>query len=140
MGNSVHCEWKQGMEFEADVTGHKLTMDADASVGGQDHGPRPKALLLAALAGCSGMDVVSILGKMKQPLERFAMDVEGETVDEHPKYYNDVTLIYRFGPKDALDPEKVEKAVKLSQERYCGVSAQLEKGAELRYRIEYFED
>lgn len=139
MGNKVSCQWKKGMAFEAEVTGHKLLMDADASVGGKDQGPRPKALLLAGLAGCTGMDVISILGKMQQEPSWFNIEVEGETGTEHPMYYIDVTVVYQFKKRDALDPEKVEKAVKLSQERYCGVSAQLSKGAELRHRIEYLD-
>lgn len=139
VAGTVRCEWKKGMAFEAEVTGHKVLMDADDSVGGNDRGPRPKALMLAALAGCSGMDVVSILGKMQEPLSWFNIEVEGELASEHPKYYTDVTVVYQFSRKDGLDEAKVEKAVRLSQERYCGVSAQISRGANLSWRIEYME-
>jgi putative redox protein len=137
MASKITCAWKDGMAFEAEVTGHKLIMDADASSGGTDIGPRPKALLLAALAGCSGMDVVSILKKMKAPLSWFNIEVEGDTTEEHPKYYNKVKVVYQFKKEDGLDQDNVEKAVRLSQERYCGVNAQLSKGAEISWKIEY---
>ncbi|ADK80605.1 OsmC family protein [Sediminispirochaeta smaragdinae] len=139
MSNKVSCEWKGGMAFEADVTGHTIVMDADASSGGNDTGSRPKPLLLAALGGCSGMDVVSILKKMQEPLTWFNMEIEGQAAEEHPRYYTEVTIVYQFKKGDGLDEAKVEKAVRLSQERYCGVSAQLSKGAQVNWRIEYLE-
>jgi putative redox protein len=139
MAGKVRCEWKKGMAFEAEVSGHKVLMDADESVGGKDQGPRPKALLLAGLAGCTGMDVISILGKMQVSLSWFNIEVEGELASEHPKYYTDVTVVYQFSRKDNPDEAKIEKAVKLSQERYCGVSAQISKGANLSWRIEYVD-
>lgn len=137
MKHEIACAWTGGMAFEAEVNGHKFTMDADAEFGGADSGPRPKPLLLAALAGCSGMDVVSLLRKMREPLSWFDMRVEGELSEEHPKRYTDMTIVYRFKGADGLDPEKVEKAVALSQERYCGVSATLRDSVRLAWRVEY---
>jgi len=122
------------MSFDAIVNGHVIPLDAEASVGGQDQGPRPKPLILVALAGCTGMDVVSILNKMRVELEDFKVDVSGELTDEHPKYFNKIHITYSFKGKD-LPMDKLEKAINLSQERYCGVSAMLIKVAELTHEI-----
>ncbi len=135
--HTLNAAWKEGMAFETEVNGHKIIMDADDSVGGEDNGPRPKPLLLASLAGCTGMDVISILKKMKQPYTYFNVDVESEATEEHPKHYNKITVIYEFKASDNLDEKKVEKAVNLSQERYCGVSALLKKAISVDYKIKY---
>lgn len=132
---NVETRWKGKMAFEADVTGHKLLMDAEPGVGGENQGPRPKALLLAGLAGCTGMDVISILGKMRVNPAYFNIVVEAEQTEEHPKVYSRITIVYQFGGDD-LPTDKLEKAVSLSQERYCGVSAMLGKATELTHRIE----
>ena len=110
------------MQFETEVNGHHFMIDADESVGGGNAGPRPKPLMLAALAGCTGMDVVSLLKKMRQEIDYFNVSVEGDTTDEHPKTYYKIKVIYEFRGKE-LDMDKLEKAVSLSEERYCGVSA-----------------
>jgi len=127
--------WRGDMSFEIELQGHKFIVDADESVGGKDQGPRPKALLLSSLAGCTGMDVVSILGKMQMPFDRFEIEIDGTTTDSHPKVYNKVTLVYKFWG-DALDKGKIEKAVHLSESKYCGVSETLKQLAEVDYRIE----
>jgi len=126
------------MAFEAEITGHKVLMDAHSEVGGEDGGPRPKPLLVAALTGCTGMDVVSILRKMQvaDDIESFEIKTETEMTEDHPKTYTKMHLIYEFKSKgQPLPLAKIEKAVKLSQERYCGVSALLEKALELSYEI-----
>jgi putative redox protein len=127
------------MAFESVIDGHTIVLDADEQFGGKNSGPRPKALILTSLAGCTGMDVISLLSKMKQPVSFFNMEVEAELGEEHPKTYTRITLVYQFKKKDALDEGKVEKAVKLSQERYCGVSAMLKEVSRLEYRIEYID-
>jgi len=103
-------------------------------VGGTDKGPRPKALLLVSLAGCTAMDVISILGKMRVQPEAFRIETDGELTEEHPKYYHKLHLRYVFKGKD-LPVDKLEKAVSLSQERYCGVSAMLSKAATITHEI-----
>ena len=138
MKEAFNTSWAGNMEFEAEITGHKVLMDANSEVGGEDKGPRPKPLLIAALTGCTGMDVVSILRKMQvaDDIESFDIKTETEITDEHPKTYTKMHLIYEFKSKgEALPLAKIEKAVKLSQERYCGVSALLEKALELSYEI-----
>jgi len=134
MTHKVETNWKGNMQFEATVSGHKVVMDATPDSGGEDKGARPKQLMLAALAGCTGMDVVSILKKMRVEVEEFDIDIEAGLTEEHPKYYNKMHIIYKFKGKD-LDLEKLKKAVDLSQERYCGVSAAYKKAMELSYEI-----
>ncbi len=137
MSHTISCTWRDGMAFDADVDGHTITLDAAEAVGGKNRGPTPKPLLLVSLAGCTGMDVIAILNKMQQPYSYFDVKVEGELTDEHPKQYHSIKIIYEFKKDDGLDEGKVEKAVQLSQERYCGVSALLKKGSELDYEIRY---
>jgi putative redox protein len=138
MSQQAIITWQSNMAFEASVNGHKIIMDADISVGGQDQGPRPKILLLAGLGGCTGMDVVSILGKMKIVPEKFWMEISAELTDEHPKVYNQIKLVYCFKGLD-LPMDKLEKAVNLSKERYCGVSAMLSKTAEMDIEIKIID-
>jgi len=121
MKEKISATWLKGLAFETEVDGHKIYMDAMADNGGQNTGPRPKPLMLVALAGCTGMDVVSILRKMRQEVESFSLDVEGDITEEHPKHFSGMKVIYRLKGKD-LSMEKVEKAVELSKSRYCGVS------------------
>lgn len=122
----VKVNWLDNMAFEAEVNGHKIVIDAAEPVGGENRGPRPKPLMLVALAGCTGMDVVSILKKMKVEVEAFSVKVEGDLTEEHPKQFTQMRAIYEFKGKD-LPMDKLEKAVNLSEERYCGVSAMYRK-------------
>lgn len=135
MKSSLNVNWAKGMAFETELNGHKLTVDTNEEFGGNDTGPRPKALMMFSLAGCSGMDVVSILKKMKVELEDFNMIVEAEMADEHPKMYTSMHVRYQFKGKD-LDITKLKKAVDLSQEKYCGVSASYQKSFPVTYEIE----
>ncbi len=135
---TVNTEWKGNMKFESDVFGHKVTVDADESVGGEDSGPRPKPLLLVALAGCTGMDVVSILKKMQVPFEGLNIMVEANQTEEHPKHYDAMTVIYEFKGKN-LPLEKLKKAVELSEERYCGVNAMFKKAVNMSFEIRMVE-
>ena len=118
----INTEWKGDMAFEADINGHKLIMDTNSDGGGHNIGPSPKKLLLVALSGCTGMDVVSILKKMRVDIDKFSVEVQGDVADEHPKRYTKMHVIYKFTGKN-LPLEKLEKAVKMSEETYCGVEA-----------------
>lgn len=133
--NKVDVSWTGEMAFEANVNGFKLVIDADEKVGGQNKGPRPKPLTLASLGGCTAMDVISILKKMRVEPSWFNVEVEGELTEEHPKYYHTIRLTYQFKGEN-LEMVKLQKAVDLSQERYCGVSALLSKGAKIESKIE----
>ena len=137
MAHTVTCTWLENMAFETEVSGHKIVVDADESVGGENRGPRPKPLVLSALAGCTGMDVIYVLKKMKIEPTHFAISVDGSLTEEHPKQYDKIHLIYEFRNGDDIDHKKVDTAVNLSQEKYCGVSALLKKGAEVTYEIRY---
>jgi putative redox protein len=134
MKNKVDVKWTDKMSFEASVNDHKIVLDAVESVGGENRGPRPKALSLVSLGGCTGMDVVSILKKMRVEFDYFNVEVEGELTEEHPKYYHTIIINYIFRGKE-LPLEKLEKAVSLSLERYCGVTAMLEKAAKIEHKI-----
>ena len=114
--------------------GHQLIIDTPEDDGGTNSGPRPKQLMLSALAGCTGIDVVSLLNKMRVEFSNFSIDTEANLSADHPKIYSDVKLIYRISVKPE-DQEKVEKAVNLSKEKYCGVSAMFGKFAKMDFEI-----
>lgn len=134
MSEKINVKWTEDMAFEAEVNGFKIMIDAGEKVGGKNRGPRPKPLTLVSLAGCTGMDVISILTKMRVKPDYFNVEVEGELTDEHPKYYHTIHLRYIFRGKD-LPMDKLEKAVNLSQDRYCGVTAMLQKAANIIHEI-----
>lgn len=134
MGNKITAVNTGGMAFDIEQDGHTLRVDADPSVGGRNSGPRPKPLLLSSLAGCTGMDVASILGKMKMPYDKMTIEVEGTLTEQHPRVYDQIKLTYIFTGEN-LDLAKIEKAVTLSQDKYCGVTAMLAKSAEMSYEI-----
>jgi len=118
--NIVTTVWKENMVFESDnPSGETLFMDAPDE-GIENKGLRPKALMLSSLAGCSGLDVVSLLKKMRAEVDDFKMVVHGELTEEHPRYYHKVVIEYHFYGND-LQEDKINKAVKLSVDQYCGV-------------------
>ena len=130
----VNVNWLENMAFEANVNGHKIILDAADAVGGENRGPRPKPFLMVALAGCTGMDVVSILKKMRVELEDFNVRIEGDLTEEHPKQFTRMHVIYEFKGTN-LPMEKLKKAISLSEEHYCGVSAMFKKAIELSSEI-----
>ena len=134
MAHKTTVTWTEDLAFNVELDGHNFMVDADAAFGGRDRGPKPKGLLLSALAGCTGMDVASLLTKMKMPFDSFVLEVQGELAEEHPKSYTDIVIRYIFRGKD-LDRNKIEKSIKLSLDKYCGVHAMLTKSAKLRYEI-----
>jgi putative redox protein len=134
----ISTNWKGGLAFETNLNGHVVTMDAPVESGGTNTGPGPKRLLLTALSGCTGMDIVSILQKMRVEFEDLQIDVEGVLADEHPKRYEKMHVIYTIKGKD-LPHDKVEKAVKMSEETYCGVRATFAPGVALSSEIRYIE-
>jgi putative redox protein len=122
------------MAFESEINGHKIVLDADEKVGGEDRGPRPKPFMLTALGGCTGMDVISILRKMRVEVKSFNVKVIGDLTEEHPKHFHKMHVVYEFEGDD-LPMDKLEKAVSLSEERYCGVSATYKQAMELTSEI-----
>jgi putative redox protein len=134
MKHMVDLTWHENMFFDTVLDGHRLIIDASEEKGGSDRGPRPKKLMLLALAGCTAMDVISILRKMKIDPEKFKVIVEADVTAEHPKKYDKMHVIYQFSGKD-LPLAKLERAVQLSEEKYCGVSALYREAAELTSEI-----
>ena len=122
MKHTISAQWIDNMAFESEMDGHKIMMDAHPDSGGDDRGPRPKKFMLTALAGCTGVDVVMILRKMRIDIEDFNVKIEADLSDGVPQYYTKMHVIYEFKGKD-LPLAKLEKAVKLSENSYCGVSA-----------------
>ncbi len=134
----VNVEWLENMAFKSVVNGHEFIIDAVDNVGGEDRGPRPKPLMMASLAGCTGMDVISILKKMRVEPDYFNVVVEGDLTEEHPKHFYKMHVIYEFRGKD-LPMEKLKKAISLSEDRYCGVSATYKHTMELTSEIKILD-
>jgi len=134
MKKTVDVTWKKDMKFEVDIDNHKIIVDAAREVGGNDEGPRPKPLMLAALGGCTGMDVVSLLKKMRLEYDYFNVKVEGDLTDEHPRHFYKIMIIYEIKGKE-IDRAKVEKAIDMSLSKYCGVSAVYQKALELKHEL-----
>jgi putative redox protein len=122
------------MSFGAMQDGHEIAMDVSKEAGGRDAGARPKTLMLTALGGCTAMDVVSILGKMRVALGGLKVHVSADQTEDHPKVFRSIHVKYIFRGKD-LPPDKLERAVSLSQEKYCGVSAMLSKACPITREI-----
>ena len=130
---SVSMNWRGGMLFHSRTpSGHDVLMDASPEVGGNDMAARPMEHFILALAGCTGMDVVSILSKMKviDRVKCFKIDIDYEREKTHPRVYKWIKLVYTFEVEKNFPKDKIERAVKLSQDRYCSVSAMLKKAVE----------
>lgn len=122
--------WKKEHVFDSHLGDHTITLDGD-----RESGFNPKALLLTGLAACSGIDVVDILEKMRLKFSDFSIEAEAEQTTEHPRVFKDILMTYRV--HTALEnEEKVKKAIDLSLEKYCGVSAMLGKNSKISYELE----
>ena len=132
---NVRLTWTSPMRFDGIAgSGGAILMDARPEHGGGGAGPSPMETVLFALAGCTGMDVVDVLRKMRAPLEGLAIDVEAERATEHPRVFTKIRLRYAaWGTGLRLD--QVERAVSLSQEKYCSVSAMLRATAALTFDL-----
>lgn len=124
------------MHFQAEGSAKTLThIDTSTVSGGNGMGASPMELVLMAIAGCSGMDVVSILEKMRVKYARFEISVQGERAAEHPRVFTDVEVVYKFWGEE-LPEDKLGRAVTLSLDKYCSVANMIDKVANLTYRIE----
>lgn len=119
--------WKGGKAYESFQNGAKLELNSGIGFG-------PKALLLTGLAGCSGIDVVEILEKMRVPFANLEIDAEAEQTDDHPKVFKTIHLIYKIKAEED-QREKIKKAIDLSLEKYCGVAAMLKKNSAIEYSL-----
>ena len=130
----VRTTWSEKMHFDAAAGGHSVSMDTTPPMGA-DTGMSPKQLLLAAICGCTGMDVVALLKKFKQPLSKFEIEAESELSEgAHPIVFKKVEL--RFKLEGEMDEVKVRDAIHLSQTKYCGVTAMVSKAVPIHYSIE----
>lgn len=128
-----------GMHFVGEIDGFRMDLDAEESVGGAGAGPRPHHLLLQALAGCTAMDVISILRKKRQQVSGLSVEVQGSRAQQHPKVYTRIDVLYRVRGKN-VDPQAVARSIELSATRYCPVMAMLGKVAEVRTHYEIEEE
>jgi putative redox protein len=132
MGDKVRVEFKQayGMTVMARAnSNHWVVMDSQEESGGHNAGPKPMELILMGLAGCTGMDVISILDKMKVKYNDFRIEIEAEKATEHPKVYTKIHLKYRIWGD--VSEDKLSTAIELSRTKYCSVRAMLSKAAEI---------
>lgn len=137
MSHKVTTTWLENMQFEStNPSGETMRIDAGPENGGDNKGLRPKALMLSALAGCSGLDVASLIKKMRIEVADFKIETEGLLTDEDPAVYHTVRVDYHFyGPN--LDEAKLKKAVDLSVEKYCGVMHMFTQFAKVETSIHY---
>lgn len=130
--NHITTKWLGNMAFESDnPSGRSFKIDIAKEDGGDGNGLRPKALMLSSLAGCSGLDVASLMKKMKLEVDEFTIETSANLTDEHPKFYDTVTIEYHFHGSN-LKEQKLQKAVDLSVEKYCGVMEMFRRFAELK--------
>jgi putative redox protein len=128
-----------GMHFSGDIDGVGVDTDADESFGGTQAGPQPLRLLLLGVAACTAMDVISILRKKRQRVSGLEVEARGKRVDEHPKVYEAIEIVYRVRGT-GVDPGAVERAIELSETRYCPAIAMVGKAAGISSRFEIEED
>jgi len=135
MQMQASVRWVKGMQLVATAgSGHAIVLDTTADHGGTATGTKPLELLLDAVAGCTAMDVVPLLGKMRVGFTGLQVNVFAERAEEHPRVFTSIRLDYVVtGP--AVDEAKVRRAVELSQERYCSVSAMLRKACPVTWTI-----
>lgn len=127
--------WAGDMRFVyQSTTGHGLVTDAPREAGGLDTAATPMELVMLGLIGCTGVDVCSILRKMKEPLAGLEVSAEYERADSHPKVYTRIHLVYKVTGK--VSEKKVQRAIKLSEGTYCSVSAMLGKTAEITHEYQ----
>lgn len=127
-------KWKGNMAFSGVTpSGHEMIMDAAEEFGGENSGARPTELLLNAVAGCTGIDIISILKKMRLEPTSFQMDVQGDRAETHPKRFTDINIHYALDGD--LPEEKVIRAIQLSKDKYCSVSHSLNANISVSYSI-----
>jgi putative redox protein len=131
--------WHDGLRLTGIAdSGHEITLDSDASVGGADLGARPLELMLLSLAGCTAMDVISILRKKRQEVTAFEVKTHAERADTHPKVFTAVSVTYLITGHN-IDPKAVERAIELSETSYCPAQAMLAKAVPISHTYEIIE-
>ena len=131
----ARIKWVEGVRFVAETgSGHALIVDGAAEAGGRNLGPRPMELVLAGTAACTAFDVVWILRKARQPVSDCVVEAEAKRAEADPKVFTRIHLKYRVAGK-GLNPAQVERAVKLSKEKYCSATLMLARTAEITFEI-----
>ena len=134
MKHSIKTVWRENNIFDTELDGHSLTIDLAEEAGGNNAGPRPKKLVLAAATGCTGLDVVEIIRKMRIDVKSFNINVEAELTTEYPITYTSMNVVYEFEGEN-LPKEKLERACKLSFDNYCGVMDLIKKAIPVTYEV-----
>ncbi|HAF08201.1 MAG: OsmC family protein [bacterium] len=135
MTKKVEVEWKEDLRFFSKKGEYEIVMNSSKDEEVMKNNFSPMELLLVSLAGCTGMDVISILKKMRQDVKNFKVTVTGERADEHPKIYTRINIHYHF-EGSGIEKDKVERAIELSYNKYCSVSAMLKKSSDMSYTYE----
>ena len=138
MTHSISSKWVSKMGFDHQIGNHVVRTDTGAPMS-DDTGASPKRLLLAGLVGCAGIDIVMLLEKMRVPFDNIEAEVEADLTDVNPKVYSEIRLKFKFYGKE-LNHKKIEKAVKMAEDTYCGVAEMLRKNCPVLVQIEYIED
>ncbi len=136
MNHEIETQWMGKMQFNALINGHTIVMDAPERVGGEDQGPIPKPFVLAALSGCTGMDVIAMLRKAQIAVTDLSIKVTGDISTKQPIEYIAIHLQYDLRGADENTTAAVT-AVNDSQNKYCGVSSMLKKAMPVTWEINY---
>jgi len=136
---NLSVNWVDGMLMVGKShSGHSITMDGPIEIGGENLGIRPMEMLLLGVAGCTMIDVVTTLKKMRQDMTHCEIKISAERANEHPKVFTDIHIHFIIKGKD-IDPKKVDKAISLSAEKYCSASIMLGKTANITHDFEVSE-
>ncbi len=134
--SQVNITWEGKMKFVgADDSGNKVSMDAAPIYGGENQGVRPMELMLMSLGGCTGIELGHILNKMRIVYDRLDIEVSGNRVEEHPKVFSNIHVVYRLSGEN-IPADKVNKALQMAEQVYCSASNMIKKVAEITYSIE----
>ncbi|MBW1636297.1 MAG: OsmC family protein [Deltaproteobacteria bacterium] len=133
---SIRTSWKENMAFVSRTGDHTIITDASVEAGGDNTGASPKSLMMTSLAGCTGIDVVLILKKMREEIDDLIITVDAELTEEVPSVYSSMHITYEFKGK-GLNVDKLQRAIKLSQEKYCGVSIMYKQIMEITWEVKY---
>jgi putative redox protein len=135
----TRAKWIEGVSFVAETgSGHAMVIDGAPDAGGRNIGPRPMELVLAGTAACTAFDVVWILKKARQSVAECTVEAEAERAAEDPKVFTRIHLVYRVSGK-GLKRSQVERAVKLSKEKYCSATLMLAKTAAISFELVFEE-
>jgi putative redox protein len=134
--HEVKTEWKEQFHFVSTVNDHEIHLDKMQVHNGTDQGPRPKPLILSAIGGCLGMEMVATAAKMKVKIEDLAISVTGELSDNHPKIYQKINVIISI-KTGSENEDKIRRAADLAWNRYCGVVAMIKHFATAEYKLEF---